>query len=366
MRIARAVLVVMALVLISVNSVGAQEPTSIKASLAEFDASTELIDVEWSPDGESLAASSFDGVFILDASLQLQAHIYPNQQIRGISWNPAGNRLALTHGANLEIWGWDAMARTLVLEHSLPGNNLQAGVLWSPNGLWIVTQEIMEQALDELGVLHGAFHFWNTAPFESRFLSDGLYDFSAGTIHQASWSPDGQPVLAGVGGYGQLENGIPIAESGRVIYMIDAETGLRLQEFPTVGSISWAIAWRPPLGDLVADVSEGGMGLYEVTSGAFVADIFVLNVHSLDWSPDGRYLAGDNVIFDVSAGNAYLGSFDLAGGVLDVDWHPSGTRLAVARWDGNLSVQDTTRLPGFELPVLPAITPKPTPAPTPG
>ncbi len=80
-----------------------ENPLSVKATVAEYNLGTDLFDIEWNPNGEVLAATSFDGVFIFDSHLQPLIHLYADQAIRGVAWSPEGAQLALTRGSNLEI-----------------------------------------------------------------------------------------------------------------------------------------------------------------------------------------------------------------------------------------------------------------------
>jgi WD40 repeat protein len=339
----------------------------VEDSIAVYDLGVELSSIEWNPNGDVLAAATDDGIRIFDHLLQPITSVHPGDAIYGVSWSPDGSQLAVTHNSQLEVWQWNPEAASLVLTDEVQGNGLQVGVLWSPDGQRIVSME----AVDLGGVWYGTYHFWTADPVQSTGLAQGLYYFfNPPNSSFMGWAPDGQPVLMGFGYYVREEAGGPVFDSPRQYYLIDAGTGQRLREV-TTGQLSMSASWRPPSGDLLAIGSETGVDLFDIASGQPISNLDAFyDPRSLDWSPDGRYLAGSSLVADSMTGEV-VGRFGSnISQVTALDWHPSGLWLAVVEDNARLTIEDAMQWPDFVPPVLPTATSTtfhtdtPTPEPT--
>ena len=343
-----------------------QVRTSSDRSLAGQDVQSIFV-ITWNPNGDVLAAATNDGIMIFDRLLQPITSVLPGDVIYGISWSPDGSQLAVTHDTQVEVWEWHPESASLVLTDEVQGNGLQAGVLWSPDGQRIVSME----AIDLGGIWYGTYHFWAADPVQSTGLAQGLYYFfNPPNSSFMGWAPDGRPILMGFGYYVREEGEGPVFDSPRQYYLIDADTGQRLHEV-TTGQLSISAAWRPPSGDLLAVGSETGVVFFDVISGQPITKLDAFyDPRSLDWSPDGRYLAGSALVADVTTGEVVGRLSGEPSQVTAHDWSPNGRWLAVVDNGARLTIEDAMQWPDFVPPVLPTATtsasetPTPTPEPT--
>jgi WD40 repeat protein len=101
--------------------------------------SSYVTDIEWSPDGSTLATSSFDGTILLypvHGSLQISTLVHGGR-VNGVTWSPDSKKVA-SAGEDEILKLWDATTHK-ALKSLAHGNSSVKAVGWSPNGLLLAS-----------------------------------------------------------------------------------------------------------------------------------------------------------------------------------------------------------------------------------
>eukprot|EP00747_Dinoflagellata_sp_TGD_P179388 gnl/TRDRNA2_/TRDRNA2_30138_c0_seq1.p1 gnl/TRDRNA2_/TRDRNA2_30138_c0~~gnl/TRDRNA2_/TRDRNA2_30138_c0_seq1.p1 ORF type:complete len:448 (+),score=77.45 gnl/TRDRNA2_/TRDRNA2_30138_c0_seq1:1-1344(+) len=172
---------------------------------------------------------------------------------------------------------------------------------------------------------------------------EGAGPSSTAFITCTSWSPDGQKLAAGVGGFNRVGGGVTAVRS---------DSGDVLWHWHAPGAVH-AVEWSPQ-GDYVAVASgdlrpmAGAVDLVLACSGTTERS-WKLNctARSVAWSPDATQIAASAGDIHTGRGSLHVFSADgggeerqwhLSGLGLYVAWSPDGARLAVACDDCSLQV----------------------------
>jgi WD40 repeat protein len=130
--------------------------------------------LDWRPDGEVLAVASSTGVWLLDADLNVTAHLF-DQPVTTLAWSPDGEKLAtstiIEQSCTLQIW--DVDAKQVLVESSECADKIP----WKPDS----------QALAI------------TSPFTQNVTlisTNGEIILKDVPGRAAAWSPDGERLAA--------------------------------------------------------------------------------------------------------------------------------------------------------------------------
>ncbi len=298
-------------------------------SLAESSRVTLITDMEFSPDGASLAVAGIGPGERFSNPGLLQIHdlskrtpplnISGKQRFSSVAYRPDGKILATgSEDGTVVLWS----ATTGKKQMALAGCKSQVWeVAYSPSGRQVAAASGWSQGLTML---------WSVGPgkteWSSRLPSDPFYS--------VTFSPDGTLLAAG-----------DRTGTARVWTLLTNEQILELK-----GHKGWVteVAFSQD-GRYLATLAGSEVRLYDITSGEQVKTLSdpSQQLHSLAWFPDGTRLIAGGINYDESPyrGTARVWevesgklAFSLEGhkGVVRVAVSPSGDRIATGDEEGRI------------------------------
>ncbi len=295
------------------------------SGLARFKVDT-LTDLDWSPDGESLAVASYRGISIFDALSRSQtAALDTLPGITSIDFNPRGSLLAVGHrfgseqegfAGSANIWrvsSWEPLGPVLTAEQAVNQ------VAFSPSGGSLASALISAVYEDNQVV------FWDTLGWEiSRTLKTG-------TVQNIAFSPDGLLMAASPDRYavevyrlldGELLQKLHTSFTGAVNALVFSPNGTLLATGHYDGEIR---LWNPQTGELLHILAADGV------------------VESLAFNQDGTILAAgtgikDNTVelWDVEVAQRLRILEGHPHPVVSLEFSPGGAMLASGSFDGSV------------------------------
>lgn len=284
----------------------------------------------WSPDGNTLAVGTSNGVWLHDATqadLPAIKHLNEQRYVFVVDWHPKNDRVASGNIDGLiEIWDAQNGERIITLEER---EDSVKSLKWSPDGSLLASSYAQT----------GTVRIWNAdtgaAILVMKEISRPLW------ILLLDWKPDGKEIAVRV-----------LQEDGGKIKIFDALTGIEKLSWGNKYETS-ALKWSPDGSFLVSGGGIGGViRLWDVATGQLVqtfdGDSYVADM--LAWSPDSMLLASNGHdqkirIWDVKSGEQIA---EFSGAVRSeafhgntLAWSPDGDKLAATSDDGKIYVWDS-------------------------
>ncbi len=281
-----------------------------------------VIAAAFSPDGQSLATGSTDGVRLWNTHTGQLLHNFTEAGTiaYGVEFSGDGRYLLSGNIAGVATL-WDVATGRAERQFVHPAGMQIYDMAFSPDGRSLLTAGV--GATETVWV-------WDIQTAEVKFKTNG----DGNPIFQIAYSPDGQYLLGAVGN-------MPVAR------LWDAKTGAPVREFE--GHSDWVsgVAFSPD-GKYAATASDDNTArLWDVQTGQeirqFVGHTEV--VWSVAFSPDGKTLAtasGDGTarLWDVQTGQELRRMAGHTAGVENVIFSPDGKFIATTSDDGTTRLWD--------------------------
>lgn len=314
----------------------------------------------WSPDG-SVLASSAGGFRSEDSSVRLwqpdgQALtplVDHTQPVTALAWSPDGKTLATgSFDQTIKLWQANGAPQTIDSK-----SGIVFGLAWSPDGKVLASGSIATPTQNTV-------QLWDNT---GKLLHTMTTEFSGGKFYNLAWSPDGKYLVCGATDYAEwAADGTPVFshescahcppawgftwspdsqrwaignESGLVwVYSLDGKQVTQLQAQSNVDVMQWS-----PDGKWLA----GGKNLWQVNEDTFVLKNYVKGEQTLAWSPDGQYLAsadGKHIYIQQPDGKLLATLDGHADQVNVLAWSPDSKQLASGSEDQTIRLWDISRL----------------------
>jgi eukaryotic-like serine/threonine-protein kinase len=279
--------------------------------------SAEAVSVAFNPDGQHLASGSIDQTVKIWNCVSEKERLWlkrPSDQMTGslrISFSPDSRRLELADGDTLKIW--ETTSGKKLLDLQLGGFSMP----FSADGSRIAS-----------GWGHRTLKIWDSASGKALFDLKG----HRGEIPSVAFSTDGRRLASG-----SLDGTVEIWDltNGKELFALNGYIARALARTGWVGAGDVAFS---PDGQRLATASRDNTAkIWDTATGKelFTLRGHVYDIESVEFSPDGRFLASESsdhsFIWDTASGTKLLEP--QPGAFADVTFSPDASRLASFRWD---------------------------------
>ena len=245
------------------------------------------------------------------------------ESIYSVAWSPTGQWIAMGVGPERCRNSANNYGVRLVDPSSgLVVNYVGAGLIncpithldWSPNGEYIVTSGV-----DENAVVWDISTLSEIAVFATRSMP-GFSDHA--------WSPVGNLIATS-------------DDANPSIFIWDPTNGALINEFNA--ERPQTISWSPD-GNVIAGANEfTGLKLWSPTNGQLIANITNEPVREIAWSSDGTIIAAANddnsiALWEVATGNQLIRLLGHTDQIFALDWSAVSAQIASASKDGTVRV----------------------------
>jgi WD40 repeat protein/tRNA A-37 threonylcarbamoyl transferase component Bud32 len=313
----------------------------------------EVGEVEWSPNGEVLAAAADDGVVTLwhlpeAVRVGLLDH---SEKVISVSFSPDGHRIA-TADAGGNVVSWDLATGKKLVELKGHTNSVEA-VDFDPTGKYLVTVSTDRTAgiWDSMSGKRLTTMQLGFSGNNVRFAPDGRRVITSTTHGDLQvWNLDGDPLLT-LAGHAATISMFQFSPDGKQLASCghDGDVRLwRLDSAPSVvpvdnkGTRSWRGEWAPDGSTFATTSSDGVLRIYDGKTAALVRELkgHTGEILRLAYSPDGQSIAtasADGTV-RIWQGDKSRVIDAKAGRVRYVEFSHEGRHLATTHDDGTARV----------------------------
>jgi Tol biopolymer transport system component len=267
-------------------------------------------DAVWSPDGEAIAWTLDEQVFVTDAQGEDLTRVVSHASPAEWTWSPDSRRIAFTY-SDIGVAKRDGTEERTIARCDAACETPPA---WSPD-----SDRLAYGVGDRLAVVD----------------VDGSHRHVLATCAPAAcwhpaWSPDGKWIAFAA------QAGLPREGCGLSVVGSDGKHGQRLAEPTSNTGLCISASWSPD-GNLLAlwRLGPDAVTLYRRSGHDWCVLRLIENGADPAWSPDGQrfaYIRNDAVLWVAEANGEHPRRIGLA---LEYAWSPEGTELAVAHGRGH-------------------------------
>ncbi len=282
--------------------------------------------VAWSPNGQYISSGGGDHIAKVWTPVQPSGndhftYIQHSGSVNSLTWSPDGTRIA-SASSDMTVQVWNATSGNRHVTYKGHTNNIRA-VAWSPDGTRIAS-----------GGDDTTVQIWDANTGQHL----ATYSNHTGIVWSVSWSPDSARIASG--------------SADKTVQVWDADTSGKTFPFIYHGhSMAQAVrtvAWSPS-GQYIAsggDRPESTVQIWDASTGTRLVTYAeqTLDIYSLAWSHDGRYIAssswGEVRVWNPAppAGKTLTIYTGNTGGVHTVVWSPIERRIASCSDDTTVQV----------------------------
>lgn len=283
-----------------------------------------IIDIAWSPDGNTLAMLSPRGVDLVNTLTHEETHLKMDKRMyfnygQLITFSPDGSLLAVSYGKGVIIYDLETQEKLFTLEDF---NDMGTfGIAFNHNNSWLAT------GWGNPWGAPGGLKIWNVS---TGTLSQDLSgENNNDSIFDIAFNKDGD-LMAGISGEGRA-------------YIRDSETHQIVQEFQAIGGYGYAVAFTPDStilavgGAATSDDATACLRLFDLETEAVLFDLQGHEncIESITFDADGGVLASASIdsirLWDTQNGEqlANMAVPDIWD-AHSVAFSPDGTLLATA------------------------------------
>ena len=278
--------------------------------------------VSWSPDGKYIASGGNDDmvkVWNAENGKEIRTLDKISGNVNSVAWSPDGKCIASGLG---DVCVWDASSGNRIHVISTV-DHYAASVAWSPDSKYIATGQPTGQYVKVYDVSNGK------EIYNMSFWYDNVFSIS--------YSPNGKYIAIGT-------------RFGKVV-ILEATSGKEIstpfEQNKSIYYISWSsdgkqIAITDVCGKIKMWNVSNGM---EARTSVFPEDLYL---YSAVFSPDGRYITGENnnntlTIYDATNGDKVYTFTEQSDRVSSVSWSLDGKYIVSGENNGMIDVWDVTR-----------------------
>ncbi len=285
-----------------------QTPTMPQVPSVTLEGHTSAVtQLAWSPDGNTLASSAgwFDST---DNSVRLwksngqelailSGH---SQPVSALAWSPDGQILATgSHDQTIKLWESDGTLMQTI--------DLQKGIVfalaWSPDGKILASGLVASPTQNTV-------QLWDT---NGKLINTMTTQFSGGKFYNLAWSPDGQFLVGGATDYTEWR------ADGALVFSHKS-----CEHCPP----AWGFAWSPDSHNWAIGNESGLIWVYGIDGQELAQLQSQSNVDVMQWSPDGKWLAGGKNLWSFDGSKFTLKNY--VKGEQTLAWAPDSRYLASA------------------------------------
>ncbi|MCA9903418.1 MAG: hypothetical protein KC547_06145 [Anaerolineae bacterium] len=292
--------------------------------IAEF-IYTNVTDVNWSPDGSRFAIVDFPSLHILDSTTWEPLLTIPDSGVSHVAWNSDGTRIASVAGGNpSSLYIWDSVTGACLQHLTIDYPSVVGGVFpmyqlaWSSNDRIIASDSYATDIL-----------IWDTYSEDVSVL--GSHD--SGRVTEVDFSPQSDRIVS--------------TGSDGTVRIWDVDSG----ELVSATEGGKSVDWHPAQDRILASSGSTAAFVLSADSGNRLMTMeHESRVVLARWNFDGTLAAVSDEneivrIWDIGTGNIMgdiANAFDLN---IALTWHPERNVLAIASYDGRISIWQIIDIP---------------------